>query len=308
MKYSLYKEVDKIVNKSVHIIGATRSGTTFFELLISSLRETETFDEPPMLRVLMPLIDKLKKEDFKLLFNAYLFEERLMCSIPGRNLNLNLKDQTSIYNSKSKEEILRRIQKSYRRLEIFPMALKSTIAFKQVEVGQYLSKLIDYYPNFKTILILRKPAGVVSSILEKKWFSKKQLFNKSGKWFFKKGKKWNVPDWLPKNKENYFLKLSEAERSILYYIYEYKNFKSILKKKKFKPIVVDYDDFTNNSKILFLKISKKLNLKYGSLTKKLLKEVKVNKKKNKISKNLIRSKLYLQAVKLYNELNLYSIK
>ena len=77
MKYSLYPEVSKIVNKSIHIVGATRSGTTLFETLVSSLKNVECFDEPPMLRVLLPMIKELPRQEFKLLFNSYLFEERL---------------------------------------------------------------------------------------------------------------------------------------------------------------------------------------------------------------------------------------
>lgn len=299
MEYSLYPQVKNIVNRSIHIIGATRSGTTYLELLISSLKNVECFDEPPMLRVLLPLINRLSKEEFKILFEAYLFEERLMFSLPGRNINTNKKDQTSIYNSKTKYEISKRLNKSFRRLEIFPTALKSTIAFKQVEVGHYLHKLIDYYPKFRTILIIRKPEGVVSSILEKRWFSNHQLKQNSGKWFFKKGKTWNVPDWLPANKEKYFLKLSETERSLLYYIFEYKNFLKILKKKGFKPVLIDYDKFTKKPKNIFLKITNKFNLKFGPITNRLLKKSKVNKKKNKINKELMNSDLFYEANSLY---------
>ncbi len=299
MEYSLYPQVKNIVNRSIHIVGATRSGTTYLELLISSLKNVECFDEPPMLRVLLPLINKLSKEEFKILFDAYLFEERLMFSLPGRNINTNKKDQTSIYNSKTKYEISKRLNKSYRRLEIFPMALKSTIAFKHVEVGHFLHKLMDYYPNFRTILIIRKPEGVVSSILEKKWFSNQQLKHNSGKWFFKKGKKWNVPDWLPANKEKFFLKSSETERSLLYYVYEYKNFLKILKKKGFKPAVIDYDGFTKKPKKTFLKITKKFNLKFGPITDRLLNKSKVNRKKNKITKRFMNSDLFYEANSLY---------
>ena len=206
---------------------------------------------------------------------------------------------TSIYNSKPIDEISKRIKKSYRRMEIYPIALKSNIAFKQVEVSQYLEKLIDYYPNFRTILILRKPEGVISSILKKQWFSHNQLYKNSGKWFFRKGKKWNMPDWLNSNEGKIFLKLKESERAALYYINEYKNFKNILKKKNFSPIVLDYDIFTSDPNKIFNKITTKLDLKFGDLTNKILKKVNENKKTKKIKGLSFQSELFTKATQLY---------
>ena len=251
MKYKLYKEASEIVSNSIHIIGATRSGTTLFEQLISSLKNVECYDEPALLRVLLPLIGSIPKKEFQILFEAYLFEERMMYSIPGRNINLNKFDMSSIYNSKDKKEIESRLSKSYRRLEIFPKAIKSSIAFKQVEISQYLKEFIDYYPKMRTILLIRSPEGVINSINQKKWFSDEQLFNNSGKWFFKRGTNWNIPDWLENNERKKFLKMNETDRALFYYQSEYKNFIKCLKLKKFKPLIIDYDDFTKNPDLIF---------------------------------------------------------
>ena len=71
-----------------------------------------------------------------------------------------------------------------------------------------------------------------------------------------KGKKWNVRIITSKQRE-IFLKSSETERSLLYYVYEYKNFFKDPKKKGFKPAVIDYDGFTKPKKH-FSKLQKSL--------------------------------------------------
>lgn len=298
MEYKLYKEATKVASRSIHIIGATRSGTTLFEQLISSLKNVECYDEPALLRILFPLIKHLSKKEFQILFEGYLFEERMMYSIPGRNINLNKFDMSSIYNSKDKQEIERRLSKSYRRLEIFPKAIKSSIAFKQVEISQYLREFVNYYPGIRTILLIRNPKGIVNSINKKKWFSDQQLFNNSGKWFFKKGENWNIPDWLENSKIQKFLQMNETNRALLYYQSEYKNFIKCLKIKKFKPLIIDYDDFTRNPYSIFSATTKAINENYGKLTNKILKSIKLN---SSSQKNLINydKKLFENCNKLY---------
>jgi|TARA_B110000114_G_C15087201_1_gene396708 hypothetical protein len=298
MKYKLYKEASEIVSNSIHIIGATRSGTTLFEQLISSLKNVECYDEPALLRVLLPLIGSIPKKEFQILFEAYLFEERMMYSIPGRNINLNKFDMSSIYNSKDKKEIESRLSKSYRRLEIFPKAIKSSIAFKQVEISQYLREFIDYYPMMRTILLIRSPEGVINSINQKKWFSDEQLFNNSGKWFFKRGTNWNIPDWLENNERKKFLKMNETDRALFYYQSEYKNFIKCLKLKKFKPLIIDYDDFTKNPDLIFSSTTKSIKENYGKLTNKILRSIRIN---SSSQKNLIDfdKKLLENCKKLY---------
>lgn len=300
MNYKLYKEVSNVVSKSIHIVGATRSGTTIFEKLISSLKNVECFDEPAMLRVLMPLINNLSEEEFKILFEGYLFEERLMYSLPGRNLNLNKHDMTSIYNSKPLKEINSRLNKSYRRMEIFPRALKCSIAFKQVEIGDYLKPLSKCYPKMRSILLIRSPIGVINSINQKEWFGNKQLFGNSGKWFFKKGVNWNLPDWLKKEDIKKFINYNQSNRALMYYKSEYKNFLSCLKSKNYKPIIIDYDDFTKNPDFIFKKTVKNIGENYGKLTRKILKTIKPNSSVKKPPK-ILDKKLFDECFKLYTK-------
>ena len=95
-----------------------------------------------LLLICLTMIHELPEDIFRLLFEGYLFEEHMMYTIPGRKINVNRHDQTSIYNSKSEDEIAKRLARSYRRLDIFPIAIRRQCALKQVEVGQYLKTLI----------------------------------------------------------------------------------------------------------------------------------------------------------------------
>ena len=100
MNYRLSNEIEGVVSNGIFITGCTRSGTTMMGQLISSLSNVEYVEEPPMIRILMPLIHALPKKTFKYLFEGYMFEEHVMYTIPGRKINLNPYDQSSIFNSR----------------------------------------------------------------------------------------------------------------------------------------------------------------------------------------------------------------
>ena len=84
MNYRLSHEVENIVSKGIFVTGSTRSGTTMMGQLISSLLNVEYVEEPPMIRILLSLINKLPKKIFKFFYEGYIFEDHMMFSIPGR--------------------------------------------------------------------------------------------------------------------------------------------------------------------------------------------------------------------------------
>lgn len=289
--------------KPILIIGATRSGTTLIENIISSYKNIECFDEPPILTVLFSNIKLIKKKIFKFLVDTYLFEERLMFSISGRNINLNKKDQTSIFKSKGKKEIMNRLIKSHRRLEILKRINKYKIAFKLVDVSNYILELTSYFKQSKIILIIRNPEKVINSILERKWYSDGQINNNqghSGKWLFKKNTKKNLPLWLDKNSINRFLNENEATRCAMYYLSEYNNFKKLSKKRNKKDVIlIDYDDVISNPLKFKKIISKRLRLKATTQTKTLVKTIKPQKTKFILNKNEINKDIYKKCINNY---------
>ena len=292
MNYRLSKEVKDIVSNGIFISGSTRSGTTMMGQLISSLSNVEYAEEPPMLRILFPLINNMPDKIFKFLFEGYIFEEHMMFTIPGRKININRYDQSSIFNSKTESEIKKRLSKSYRRLEIFPMALSRIPAFKLPEVGKHLKKFFSFYPKMKVIIMLRNPESVISSMLEREWYSDKSLRKDHGKWFFlneQKQKNRNTPDWLKKNEIKKFYNLSEMERCMMYYKMEYQSLANLGSKflNKKNIIIIDYNRFVSNPQKYFNKVLKTFKLKEGDITNSLIKRVKEPKKLRKLDWNSI---------------------
>lgn len=312
MNYRLKHEVKNVVSKGIFITGCTRSGTTMMGQLISSLSRIEYAEEPPMIRILLSSIKELPIKMFKYFFEGYLFEEHMMFTIPGRKINLNKHDQSSIYNSKSDNEIKKRLAKSHRRLEIFPKAIKSIPALKLPEVSSHLKLLLKYYPNMRVIIMLRNPESVISSMIEREWYTDKALYGNHGQWLFldeKISNNGNTPDWLKKKEVNKFYSRSEIERAIMYYRNEYQNIvnlgKSILSKNNI--IVMDYNKFVSEPSEYFNKILIRFNLKFGKKTTLVLKKVKEPKKNRKLNWKLVDKKVKNNLFDLYEKCLKFSL-
>ena len=313
MNYRLSKEVKDIVSNGIFISGSTRSGTTMMGQLISSLANVEYAEEPPMLRILFPLINNIPEKIFKFLFEGYIFEEHMMFTIPGRKINVNRYDQSSIFNSKSELEIHKRLSKSYRRLEIFPMALSRIPAFKLPEVGLHLKKFFSFYPKMRVIIMLRNPESVISSMLEREWYSDKALKEDHGKWLFLeeiKFKNRNTPDWLKKKEIKKFYRLSEMERCMMYYKMEYENIANLASKyiNKGNIVIMDYNRFVSNPKKCFNKVLEKFDLKKGKITNSLIKKVKEPKKDRKLNWKSIRPQNKSEIFNIYEKCLRFSLQ
>lgn len=312
MDYRLYNEVEDVVSSGIYITGATRSGTTMMGQLISSLEDVEYAEEPPMVRLLLPLIHEMPKDIFKFLFEGYVFEEHMMYTLPGRKINLNQFDQSSIYNSKSSSEINKRLEKSYRRIEIFPKALTCTPAIKVPETAQDLKKLFSYYPKMKVIIMLRHPESVIASILERQWFTNDALYGSHGRWHFlneKKSQNGNTPIWLKENEVENFYAMSELERCIMYYKREYSNILDLGEDlfKKNEKIIIDYNKFVSNPKVIFEKIVKLFGLKKGDITDTLLNNIKEPIKNRKLTWENTDNHIKTELFDIYNKLLKFSI-
>jgi hypothetical protein len=248
---------------------------------------------------------------FKLLFEGYIFEEHMMFSIPGRKINLNPYDQSSIYNSKSVSEIQKRLEKSYRRVEIFPMALSRTPAFKLPEVALHINQLLSYYPDMKTIIMLRHPESVISSMLERGWFNDKELFGNSSKWFFlaETACNGNTPDWLYKSEVDKFYSMSEIERCSMYYKREYESIlnldENILRRKN--TIILDYNRFVTSPQKYFDEILEQCSLKYGDITPSLLEKIKEPTKDRKLKWDLVDTQIKSELFALYDKCLTFSL-
>ncbi len=103
-----------------------------------------------------------------------------------------------------------------------------------------------------------------------------------------------------KNKSKEFLSLNSAEKSVFYYLSSLE--RSIAKYKKHKKniLLIRYDDFAERTKKELVKISKFLNCKTSSFTKKCLKfnnvprvmDIDARKEKKRIISKLINNNFY----------------
>tara|TARA_A100001015_G_C14936632_1_gene690764 strand:- start:431 stop:1375 length:945 start_codon:yes stop_codon:yes gene_type:complete len=295
IKKRLIPLADKKLRETLIIIGATRSGTTLVENVVSSFKFVECFDEPPMIYALLSQSNFLDRDMLNFLFKSYIFEERLMMSVSGRNLNLNKKDQSSIYKSKNINDIKKRLNKSHRRISTLKNIDKYIASFKIVDVGKNIIELKKIFSQSKFILVLRKPLSVINSIINRGWYSNNQIKSISGisgKWIFKNNKNINYPHWLPSRLHSSFLKMKEVDRCALYYLFEYENFLKLIKNDKKNLIIFDYDDFILNPKKITNYINLKTNTNPSHETDLLLKKIKkqntvISKRVSEINKKIL---------------------
>lgn len=263
MNIFLAPEITKKVADAVFITGGTRSGTTMMWQLAATLEDFECFQEPPLTYPLIPLIHDTPGDVWRLIFEAYLYEDCFLQSLAGRRVNLNRHDMSSAYNVLPESEIDRRLAKSYRRMELVPIGETRRLGFKMPEMLPFLDRFKSYYPKMPTILMVRRPENVIASLLNKGWYSDRQMRGThTGEWMFKKGYDIFLPYWLPDERVDEWIGAKEVERAAFCYLYQYG---FVLGRTD--CIFVDYDRFVAEPKRQFDSLIDILGLRYGPKTK-----------------------------------------
>lgn len=284
MNLEISKFARPTIDNSIIISGAARTGTTIFGRLIGSFKNTEYSFEPPFLISLLSKINSIKKNNWKLLFETYLYEDIFLGSLSGRLINTNLVDDSSVFKIKSNKEIKNRLNKSVSKLNLEKKALKYKLALKVLDMPILLEEFVKYYPKTKIVIIKRDPFDTINSLFKKKWFNESNNDNNQI-WPFYIIRKKKIPYWVPKKDAGMWLDLDEINKCAYYYILNYK-------KKHKKAQYYSYEKMISNPNQFSEKLSKDLNLKYGTRTKKIIKSIKKNNNNNKaiikkISKELI---------------------
>ena len=257
----------EIAGRAILITGAARTGTTMMGQLIQSLEDVEYIFEPPALFALMPLIDSIDAEHWRLLYETYLFEDALMEALAGRRLNFNTHDDSYICRAKSEAEVEDRLSKSHRRSELVDRAVRTSIAYKMPDMIPSVPRLTELFPDTATVIMVRRPDRVIASVLSKGWFSDKSLRDAPGVWPFRRHRGFAVPFWLPTGDTEAWLDADETERSALYYLYMYEP------PRPASAIVVDYDAFIEEPTEAFARLVERLGRTLGPKTPKLLANV-----------------------------------
>ncbi len=276
----------ELCNKAIVITGSARSGTTILGKILHSFNNVEYTFEPPLLISLFTLIEKLNEEDWKLLYETYLYEDFLITSLSGRNFNFNTSDDSCIFNAKKKSFVENRLSKSLRKHEAVRIVEKYQIVWKIPSIPIYINRLIRYYPKTKVIYVKRSISDTMNSLLKKQWFNNNTLKNNNLNWPNNNYKGLIVPFWVKKNDSKKWINMTEIDRCA-YYILRMNDFTH---NKNF--IYIEYEDLIKGPFDAILKLSKSLGLEWGAKTKEILNTVKINPIKRddnilqKISKSL----------------------
>ncbi len=267
----------EILDRMVIIGGSARSGTTIMGKLISSLKNVEYFIEPPMLSSILLKSDMLSNNSLKELLQFYFIDDFLLDSLAGRRINLNKHDDSYILRVKTLKEIQKRQEKSYRRVELEKISKEVTFCFKDHRVSFFLDKINALFPWNKLILMHRRPNDIISSLVEKKWFSDQYLNSEFAHQVHAvkiiQGIK--IPFWIESQYEDFWINAKEVDRCAYYC----KRIFEEMFHYSGGAIVVSYEQFILNPKDLFYELVEKLDLIVGEKTNSILKEVKCRNKK-----------------------------
>jgi hypothetical protein len=257
----------KKVNNAILLTGCARNGTTIMGKIIHSFELVEHVHEPPMLFSLVPLIDKMPREIWKLLYETYLYEEFLINAVSGRAINCNKSDDSSIYRVKTFEDVERRLEKTIRKNEAEKKASECVIFYKMPDIVPFVPKICEYYPGLTVVIMKRDAVGVLNSIIAKGWFSQENE-DKNLVWPFKRYRGSKVPFWVDENDMDLWISLSEIDRCAYYYIRSNAAMHRIPSR-----IEISYEQFVGNPERIVLNVSKILKLTFGKKTRDIIRSV-----------------------------------
>jgi len=269
----------KLIKNTFFITGAARSGTSILGKIIGSMKNVEYVYEPPFLSNLIPLFQNKIDPTQNYLFESYFYEDIIVNSISGRYMNFKSNEESYILNSKSQHEIKKRLSADVNKEKILSNLKNYHFAFKLPHVVHKVNTLNSIYPNMKNLIIYRSSKDVIQSLMNKKWFTNKNILNIYPKIKFKDKE---YPFWLSPEFFNLWFDIDESDRCGIYFYEMYKNLKNIDKKKS---LLINYKLLVTKTNEEINKITTFTGLKKTSITKKIISELKLPKSySNKIIK------------------------
>ncbi len=261
------------VNRSIIVSGSARSGTTLLGKLIHSLIEVEYQFEPSQLFALIPLIHQLPENQWRLLYETYLYEEFFINALAGRSLNCNQADDSSIYNVKSHQEINARLNATLGKAAVMERQEKHRIAFKMPDILPYLNRIRQYYPGTQFVIIEREPSAVIKSVIAKGWFTDKslkqgQLLWPNYRWTTRSGETYFLPFWLNTDDAQQWLDYAEHDRAAFYCLHM-----TVLGRSVDKATLINYQDLVSKPSTVLNTLLTALQLTEGPKTQTIMGEI-----------------------------------
>lgn len=289
--------IQKIIDKTIFIIGAPRTGTSYFGNLFGSFKNVEYFHEPYFINNLLNYSDELETKTLKNLFYTYMHEDLYFNSLTGRSINTNLKDISSVFKYKSKKEIEQRFNQNNSRQKILSQYKTNSLIIKSIYPISKFKKSINRINQFNTIIIYRNLNDTINSMLKKKWFENNENYKLMGELYQSKNNK-NYPIFLDKLDFSFWDDLDVINKCAYYYYIHYRNIN--FHKKLF---LIDYDGYEKNKFEIINSCISKFNLVKGSKTKKIILDFKTTKSEidlvSKVDKKIL-SKIYKLKSEIFN--------
>jgi hypothetical protein len=296
MKHQILGEASEKTANAIFLSGGTRTGTSMMARLIYSLDHVECFHEPAFLYAFFYMLDEIGEEQWKLLLESFVYQELLLSALAGRRLNFNENDESCVFHSRPRGEIAERLARTHRHHELLPRARDHRLAFKMPETVPQLDKLRRYYPTMTFLVMLRRPENVIASLIQRGWYSEKQMRGVGGDWLFRDtmvdGMK--IPAWVPDALVDEFVRASEVDRCAMCYVEQYKHLVG-----RSDCVVVDFDELMRNPLPYFTAITDALGEKFGSMTADLLASVREPSKDRAIAMDRIPPGRRLRMTEIY---------
>lgn len=261
----------KKINNSYFLMGSLRSGTTIIARLISSCKNIAYLYEQTITDLLTSLLFKNYYNNWKILFETYIYDDFFYNFLSGRNFNFNKYDESYIGKSLSKSQI-QKFKKPLIKSKLYNNSRKFKILINMKGLI-ILDKIYKIYPKSKYILIIRNLKYVSNSINKKKWFENKSLKNdlQFPNIIYKNHL---IPYWVPRNKYKMWINLSSIDRSYYYTYIQYSSFYKFYKKNKKIITVINYEKLCEDPLNYSKKTLNLLGLKFGKYTLKIIRSIK----------------------------------
>jgi len=155
-----------------------------------------------------------------------------------------------------------------RKTEAEDRAVSASLAYKMPDIGPFASKLNQYYPRMRIVVVKRNPIDTINSLMEKDWYSNTSLAS-NRIWPYRVREGISVPFWVNRDDDNEWVRMTEMDRCAYAYVRAYECVESISNK-----IEVSYDSLIQNPYASAYDLAQSLKVKFGDLTQDILAEIK----------------------------------
>ena len=200
----------EVLNRSILLTGAPRSGTTLLGNLLHSCEGVEYFFEPKVVLPLLALMESIDEANWRTLFETSLVADGMMDRVAGRTINLNPHDDSYFGRAKGEAELAQRMGHSWAAVEAQGVCAQRVLVWKSPEAGIWAKDLKRLYPGMRVVAIWRSQKEVARSMVAKGWFAG----SKEARWFHQDG---DMPFWWHRRRgkglKKFWFDLDEMEKA-----------------------------------------------------------------------------------------------